>query len=224
MTICFFAALAIAVVAEEAQRVVFAFEVTARHVVKKERGLAGGMGLFEEPQLDVRLVFAQPGQIGIKMILVESIQTEQVATGMGGGQPHGAQARTLIDGPGDDLPEGEFALPVVAQGGGDAQFPGQALQHGDGSGAGSLAQGEGSALGGGAGERLQVVLVLEGEFDGGDFLRRAFGEVGDGAVLDLAVLAEGLAQQDAGVNFVLGLNFAGVQIHGEHAFIRIDLQ
>ena len=33
---------------------------------------------------------------------------------MGGGQPHGAQTRALIDGPGDDLPEGELALAQAA--------------------------------------------------------------------------------------------------------------
>ena len=52
------------------------------------------------------------------MILLESNQTQQIATGIQGCQPHGARARALIDNPGDDLPKGEFALPVVAQSGG----------------------------------------------------------------------------------------------------------
>jgi hypothetical protein len=44
------------------------------------------------------------------------------------------------------------------------------------------------------------VLVLEGELDGGEFLGRSLGEGGDGAVLDLAVPAVGLAEEEAGVD------------------------
>lgn len=46
-------------------------------------------------------------------------------------------------------------------------------------------------------------FAVTGDFryaEGGDFLRCALGEIGDAAVLDLAVVAEGLAQENAGVN------------------------
>ena len=42
-------------------------------------------------------------------------------------------------------------------------------------------------------ERIEVVFVLESQFNGLEFLRRTGGEIGDGTVLDFSVLAEGLA-------------------------------
>jgi hypothetical protein len=112
-----FAAFAVAVVAEGSERVVPAFEMTAGHVVEETRGLFRGVVFFEKPQLDVALVFALPGEMGVKMVFVE-----------------------VVDGPGDDLSKGELALAVVAEGGGGAEFSGQALQ--DGSDTGALAQGD----------------------------------------------------------------------------------
>jgi len=62
-------------------------------------------------------------------------------------------------------------------------------------------------------EGLEIVFVLEGEFDGGDFVFGAVGKVGDGAVLNLAVFAKGFTKQDAGVNLAFDGDFAGVEIH-----------
>ena len=55
--------------------------------------------------------------------------------------------------------------------------------------------------------------MFEGQFQGGDFLGRAGGKVGDGLVLDLAILAEGAAQQMPNVSFVAALGGGGVDIH-----------
>ena len=59
------------------------------------------------------------------------------------------------------------------------------------------------------GEGGQIALVLEGEFDGGDFGGIAVGEVGDIAFSDFAVLAEGFAEVDGLVGFTVGGGPAG---------------
>jgi hypothetical protein len=70
----------------------------------------------------------------------------------------------------------------------------------------------------------ESAFVLEGESDRFDLLRRAVGEVAQGAVFDLAVLAEGIAQQDPGVGGALGRSDGcNIEIHGEHTNIAIQI-
>lgn len=56
--------------------------------------------------------------------------------------------------------------------------------------------------------------IFEGDADGGAFAGFAVREVGDGAVFDLAVFAEGLAEKEAAVLAVAG---GLVNIH-EHKY------
>ena len=65
-------------------------------------------------------------------------------------------------------------------------------------------------------EGSQILFVFEGQFDGFDFLVGAGAEIGDGAVLDLAVLAIRLAKQDAVVGLAVDGSFGAVEIHSEH--------
>ncbi len=65
----------------------------------------------EKPVLDSTLVFAEPVEIGVEIIFVEALQTEDVAGGMGACEAHRAQARALVDDTRDHLPERELSLP-----------------------------------------------------------------------------------------------------------------
>ena len=58
--------------------------------------------------------------------------------------------------------------------------------------------------------------MFESQFDGLDFLGGASGEIGDGAVFDLALFAVGLAEQHAGVGLAFDGYFRPVDIHSEH--------
>ena len=73
-------------------------------------------------------------------------------------------------------------------------------------------------------ERVQVLFVLESQFDGLDFLRGARGEIGDGAVFDFAVLPVGLAQEDTVVGFAVNGDLRAVEIHSEHNIRAIKLE
>ena len=61
--------------------------------------------------------------------------------------------------------------------------------------------------------------MFEGEFDGLEFLLGTGGEVGDGAVFDFAVLAEGLAQEDPAIGVAIDRGLGAVEIHSEHNII-----
>jgi DNA helicase HerA-like ATPase len=65
--------------------------------------------------------------------------------------------------------------------------------------------------------------MLERQFDGLEFHLGTSGEVGDGAVFDFAVLAEGLAEEDAVVGFAVDGGMGAVEIHSEHT-ISIIMQ
>ena len=58
--------------------------------------------------------------------------------------------------------------------------------------------------------------MLEGQRDGVDFLIGAGGKIGHGAMFDFAVLAEGLAEQDAVIGLAVDGGFGAVEIHSEH--------
>ena len=58
--------------------------------------------------------------------------------------------------------------------------------------------------------------MLEGQFDGLEFLRGTSGEVGDGAMFDFAFQAEGLAEEDAVVGVAVDRGLGAVEIHSEH--------
>ena len=60
------------------------------------------------------------------------------------------------------------------------------------------------------------MFVLQGEFDRRDFLIRTLGEIGNGAVLNLAMLAIGFAQQNTCIDLIARADFTGVEIHRVH--------
>ena len=66
--------------------------------------------------------------------------------------------------------------------------------------------------------------MFEGQFDGLEFLLGTVGEVGDGAMFDFAVLAEGLAEEDPVIGLAIELGFGAVEINSEHVIITISAQ
>ena len=127
---------------------------------------------------------------------------------MGASQSDGAQAGALVQGAGDDLPQGQGALAVGTQGGSQARALRQLVEHPDRAKAKALAQVQ--RLWSGGLEGIQILFVFEGQFDGFDFLVGAGGEIGDGTVFDLAVLAIRLAEEDAVIGFAVESGFRAI--------------
>ena len=193
---------------------VLALQITAGHVIEEQTGAAVGVQMLEEPLLHDRLVFRQPRQIRIELIFVERAQPEHVAGRMGTRQPHRAEPGPLIDGPGQHLPQGQLAGAIRPQGPDNPQALGHLAQRPDRAKGKALAQVERPLAG--LGERLQIFFMFERQFDSIDFLGGAGGEIGDGAVFDLAVVAVGLAQQDTGVGPAADGDFRLIEIHSVH--------
>ena len=57
------------------------------------------------------------------------------------GQTDGAEAGTLVEGSGDDLPKSETSLAIIAQSSDQAEFAGEGVEHDDGGDTWSLHQG-----------------------------------------------------------------------------------
>ena len=197
----FLAFLAVAIIAVGAQGVVLPFQIAAGAVVEEQLRLALSAPGQEQPLLDLLLVLAQPGQILVQIVFVEAAPDAQhVAGGMHLGQADGRETRALIQEAGDDLPHSQLAGKAGAEGLLDAEAAGHFGRDPDGTDGSAFPQlhtVEG-------GEGGQIALVLEGEFDGGDGSGIAVGEVGDIALLDFAVLAEGFAEVDGLVDFAVG--------------------
>ena len=140
----------------------------------------------------------QPIQIGVEIVFVEADHAERHARRVAARQAHRRQARALVQNARDDLPQRQLALPIRAQGGDDAEVAGQLRQQPNRPHRGTLDQLQ-RPLGRRRDHPGQVRLVPEREPDRLHFLGLAMGEVGDRAVLDLAGLAIGLAQQVARV-------------------------
>ena len=123
------------------------------------------------------------------------------------GQPHRREARALIDNPRDHPPQSELPLARGAERGGYSQPARDVIDDPDRADRRPLPEahrfGDRSELG-------EIVLVLQGQADGGDLLGRAVGQIRDRAVFDLAAVAEGLAQD---VARILALSSAGIDVH-----------
>ena len=62
---------------------------------------------------------------------------------------------------------------------------------------------------------------VEGQGNGIDFLVGAGGKIGDGAMFDFTVLAEGLAEQDPVIGPAADSDVGAVEIHSEHNIITV---
>ena len=81
-----FARFAVAIISPGGQGVVFTFQVTTGYVIEKEFRAVLVMEMIEELEFDLGLIFRQPCEIGIELILIEWLYAENIACRMGGGQ------------------------------------------------------------------------------------------------------------------------------------------
>lgn len=128
-----------------------ALEVGAGHVVEIQRGRGLAIAAGKEAVLDVRLPVLQPGEIAVQRVFIKGRQVQDGGRAQVARQTHGAQARALVEGAGDDLPERQPALGVVAERGDEAELLGQAAEHHDGTHARPLGERSGGNRGGGWG-------------------------------------------------------------------------
>ena len=96
---------------------------------------------------------------------------------------------------GQDEEQGELAEPLLAEGGRDAEIGGYLIER--------MKESEDGAAGG-LGSSGQVEFALEQQAESGDAGSGPGGDVGDGAILDFAVLAEGFAEEDGGGRGAIG--------------------
>jgi hypothetical protein len=209
----FLALLAVAVIAEGGQQVLDALEVGAGDIVEKQLRGRRAIAAAEQPLFDRGLALGEPGEVGIQMVLVEGVEPEDLADRMPPGQAHGAEAGALIHEPGQDLPQRQSPLAVSAQYLGDAESVGDGVEAKHGAHAVAFDHGHVVHRA----QHRQIAFMLERELDGGDFLVGAVGEVGERALLDLAVFAVRMAQEMAGVGFAALVGDGGVDMHSDYA-------
>ena len=191
-----FARLAIPVGAEHGDGVVLAFQVRVGDVVEEDVGRRARLSAGEQPALDAGLIVRQPIEIAVEVVLVEPGHAERRADRMAAREPHRRQAQTLVEHARDDLPQRQLALPIRAEGGDEADLVRRLRQNPNRPGRRPLPQLR-PALDGGGEDARQIALVLQRQPDRLHLLRLAVGEIGERPMLDLAVLAIGLAQEAA---------------------------
>jgi hypothetical protein len=126
------------------------------------------MEMFKEALLNGDLLVRQPCQVGVQVIFVEGVQSQDITSRMAAGQADGTESGTLIHRACDHLPQRQPTWTVIPQGGGQAGALGQLMQGPDGPQAEALPQMQRARMGGG--ERGKVLFMFEGQGDGGDFL------------------------------------------------------
>src|SRR5437773_2051911 len=101
-----------------------AFQITAGHVVEKEiRFLPRPLG--RQPLLNRLLVLAQPGEVGVEIVLVETApDADHVAGCMALGPAHGGPTRALLDHASQHLPQRQLAGKLRAERLVDPEAPG----------------------------------------------------------------------------------------------------
>ena len=201
---------AVAAVATLGQRAAAAFHVARRDVVEHQRAV-GEMALGQRG-LDGGLALQQPVQRGVEFVLVDLAEAEHFAEARGGGggrqRTGGGELGGGIEDPADQQGEDEIAaaIAVGAEDTVEADLAGGAERGGDVAVRQAAGDGEGVALGGDDGAALEHAAQA---FDVG---RGPVGQIAQGALTDLAVLAVALAQQDGGRRVPVR---DGFDIHGE---------
>ena len=205
------AALAVAGVAALGQRTLRALEVDRGDVAEHQGAL------FEVPgrqvALDAGLALEQPVHGAVELVLAGVLDAEflaqRVGQGLAGQGAGGGQLGAGIQDAGEDHGggQGPVARGAAVQELLEAEAAGGS-QHG-----GGVAVGPGAEDGEGVAEGGQRHPALEQDAEPLDQIVGPLRQVGEGAFLDLAVFAEGLAQQHGGRGAPVGHAF---DIHGYH--------
>ena len=145
--------------------------------------------------LDRFLAQAEIVEGGIEVVLVEGGETEDFGDGMIFGPADGRQARALMGDAGQDEEEGEFGEAGLAESGGEAEGIGEVFE--------GEQEAEDEAEGGVRGGEV-IEVAAEGALEGQDAGGGPVGEIGEGAGMDLAILAEGFAEEDSGWGGAIG--------------------
>ena len=187
---------AITAVATLGQRTAASLHVARRDVVEHQRAV-GEMALGQDG-FDGGLAHQQPVERGVEFVVVDVAETERFAEAGGrrGGRqrPGGGEFGDGVEDAADQHGEDEVAaaIAVGAEDAVEADLARDAEGRGDVAVRQLAGDGESVALGGDDGAALEHAAQA---FDVGG---GPVGEVAQGALTDLAVLAIGLAQQDGG--------------------------
>ena len=213
--------LSVARIAERGQRVADAFQVAAGDVVQIQVGLPSAVTEAEQAIFNLLLVLGQPVQIVVQIVFIKVLQFQDVASGVGVGQPYGGKSGTLFQDACEYLPQSSLAVLGRAQGMHQADALSNLPERRHGPARDSLLDGDVLVD---VAELLKVVLVLESELDGPDLGLGAVRQVGESAVGNFPVLAEGLAEQVSGVLLAADGVSAGVDEHSVHIIALIIRQ
>ena len=161
--------------------------------------------------LDAVLASEQPVHGGVQLILVDGVQLQQVAEGGDGafgveGASGGEFGAGIDDASGD---HGDDEIAVAGGGTSDEGMEGE-LAEGTEDG-GDVAVGEAAQDGEQFAGGLESDAAFEEDAQTIDEMIGPLGEVGDGAFSDLAVVAEGLAEEDGRGRVAVGDD---VDVHG----------
>ena len=143
--------------------------------------------LAKESFLDLLLADAEIVQSVVKVLLVELAQTEHFSDGVIASPTNSRQARTLMADAGQNQEQGEFAKFGLAEGGGKADVVSHLFE---------CVQETEDWPGGGFGQGSGIEFTAEEEAQSLNAQAGPGSEVGNGAVFDLAVFAERLAEED----------------------------
>ncbi len=205
------AAPAVAGAAALGRRALRALEVHRGQIAEHERAVLDMPG--RQSPLDARLPPQQPvhrlAELLRRRVFGAELLARRVGLRLGGEAPGGGELRAGVEDAGGDHRRRQGAHPrgTAVEQPLEAQLPRRARDGGDmpvGSGAQDLE---------GVVHRLQGDAALEQDAQPPDDLVGPLREVGEGALADLAVPAEGLAQQDGGRGVPVGHAF---DVHGYH--------
>ena len=118
------------------------------------------MSFLEQTIFDLALFFRQPVEVFVEVVFIKSIQPEDVAGGEAVGETDSGESGALADDASDDLPEREFSGGRGAEGGGDAELPGDVLDEPSCADGGTLFEGD-VCFAGAEGNRTKLFLGMD---------------------------------------------------------------
>ncbi len=148
-----------------------------------------------EGRFDARLAGTEIVQGRIEVVLVETGKPEHFGDGVIACPAHGGESGALMSDAGQDEKEGEFGHLALAQGSGNAEAVGDLFERVEQAEDGTTDRSEGSQV---------IEFAAEQAAQDVNPCGGPGGEVGEGAVLDLAIFAEALAKENRRRGIAIG--------------------